>query len=138
VAPRRRRQVLAGLAGLIGSGRGVYVADVGITNATTSFVIFLVVAPLIVAILSAGWFDVTTRWSKKSRFNLVAAGGMAAVLTCASFVLLYSLLSSSVLGGPWFQVFLIYLIAALSIFWPELIIGGSLVGWVAGTKRFVL
>jgi hypothetical protein len=136
MAPRRRRYFLAGIAGALFSIPCVILAGIAYTNAAVPFVVFVVVAPLVVAALSATWFDAAAQRATPSRSGLEIAGCVGATLTCLTCVALYSLLLAITRGDSWIAAFLIYAVTSLLMFWPLLLIGGVLVGLIASTKRF--
>jgi hypothetical protein len=138
MAPRRRRYFLAGIAGVLFSTPSVILAAVAYTNVAVPFVAFVVVAPLVVAALSAIWFDAAAQRATPSRSGLAIAGCVGATLTCLTSVALYSLLLAIAHGASLIATFLLYAVASLVLFWPLLLIGGVLVGLIASTKRFAL
>jgi hypothetical protein len=136
VVPQRKRQLLAALVGALVSSPCVLLAGIGYSNVTSQFIVFLAVSPFVIAILSATRFDIAVRRAKQTRFGLTVAGCIGATLTCLTFVALYSLLLVMTRGGPWLAGFTLYAVFSIAMFWPVLLIGGGLVGWIAGTKRF--
>jgi hypothetical protein len=138
MAPRRRRYFLSGFAGAVFSMPCVILAGIAYTNVPVPFVVFLVVAPLVVAALSAIWFDAAAARATPSRSGLSIAGCIGATMTCLSSVALYSLLLALAHGDSLIATFLIYAVGSLVLFWPLLLIGGVLVGLIASTKRFAL
>jgi mannose/fructose/N-acetylgalactosamine-specific phosphotransferase system component IIC len=138
MAPRRRRYFLAGIAGALFSVPCVILAGIAYTNVAAPFAVFVVVATLVVAALSAIWFDAAAQRAARSRSGLAVAGCVGATLTSLTSVALYSLLLSIAHGESLITTFLLYAVASLVLFWPLLLIGGVLVGLIASTKRFAL
>jgi hypothetical protein len=138
MAPRRRRYYLAGVTGALFSIPCIIVAGIAYTNVTVRFTIFIGVALLVEAALSAIWFDAAARRATPSRRGLAIAGCVGATLTYLSSVALYSLLLAFVHGDSLLESFLVYAVSSLLLFWPLLLIGGVLVGLIATTRRFAL
>jgi hypothetical protein len=138
MAPRQRRYFLAGIAGAIFSTPCVILAGIAYTNVAVPFVVFLVVTPLVVAGLSAIWFDAAAQRAAPSRGSLAIAGCVGATLTCLNSIALYSLLLAIARGESLIAAFLSYAVASLLLFWPLLLVGGVIVGLIASTKRFAL
>jgi len=138
MAPRRKRCYLAGITGALFSIPCVIAAAIAYTNVTISFLIFVGAAPLVVAALSAIWFDAAARRATASRSGLAIAGCVGATMTYLSGVALYSLLLAIVRGASLLGAFLIYAVGSLLVFWPLLLIGGVVLGLIASTRRFAL
>jgi len=134
--PRRKRQWVAALAGALVSTP--YVAAVVLSGATSHLVAYLVLPPLVVAILSATTFDIVACRVKQTRIALMVAGWISATLICTTLVALYTLADPQARHGSWTSLFVSDEYIALLMFWPVVAVGGGLVGWIAGTKRFAL
>lgn len=136
--PRQRRYFLAGITGAIFSTPCVILAGIAYTSVAVPFVVFLCVAPLVVAGLSAIWFDAAAQRASPSRGGLAVAGCVGATLTCLTSIALYSLLIAIARGESPVTSFVVYAATSLFLFWPLLLVGGILVGLIASTKRFAL
>jgi hypothetical protein len=105
---------------------------------TSKFVAFLTLPPLAVAILSATLFDVVAIRVKQTPLSLIVAGWISAAITGTTLVALYTLLDAQARHGSWIGYFVSYESNALIMFWPVVVVGGGLVGWIASTNRFAL
>jgi hypothetical protein len=139
MSPRRKRQVVAALAGaLVSLPYAFFLSVLGYPNATFKFVAFLTLPPLVVAILSAAVFDIVAFRVKQTPLALIVAGWISATITGTTLVALYTLLDPQARHGSWIKFFVSYESIALMMFWPVVVFGGGLVGWIASTKRFAL
>ena len=134
MTPHRRRNIVVGATSAAISSPAVLLAAIGYSNRIGRFFCFVVGALILVGVLAAAWFDVVTRFTKRTRWGLVVAGSISAILTCLTFVALYSLLTSHEGQGSWISRFLGYAVVSFSAFSPHIFLGGMLVGWIAGIK----